>query len=255
MNMFSSILIAGAILTSTSFVSCGHITVETDEEYTRDKEKGVSVTIKNSQQLDFKDFDKIEAHGASTIVLTQSEEFGVAITGDEQAKKHISFSLEGDKLVIDEKSNWLERLDRGKYEIHIRLPKLTSFELSGANSTRCTNTFKQDEALFLDLSGAGSIKLDVEAPSLVIDAGGASSIVLKGRVDNFEVDMSGAGSLNAMDLETNNAVISSSGAGSVSVWANQKLKVDASGVGAVKYKGDAQLTKSVSGMASVKKVE
>ena len=230
--------------------ACGNVSVEVDEAYTT-----ASGAQESSGQYNFTDFDAIEANGVASIVLTQDSVFKFEVKGDKNVISRMKIEQDGSTLIIDDKTDWLDKIEGGKCEIHISLPVLKSIEVSGANSTKTTNTFVQSKEIALDLSGAGSINLSVEAPALTIDASGATSIKLKGKVDQFVVDMSGAGSVEAMDLETNTATISSSGAGSVTVWANQLLKIDASGVGAVQYKGNATVEKDISGMASVKKVD
>lgn len=255
MRRYIVLLIIAACSGLITLQACGNISVETEDEYSHIQKEPETVNEGEAQQFDFKDFNQIEASGASSIVLTQSDDYTVRIKGDERAKEHLTIRQSGARLIIEEESDWLERLDKRKYEIHISLPQLGAYELSGANTTKCTNTFKQDIPLLLDLSGAGSINLDIEAPSLIVDAGGATSLVLRGKVEKFEVDMAGAGSVDALNLESNTAKISSSGAGSVKVWANKQLNIDASGVGAVKYKGNAEVLKTVSGMASVKRID
>lgn len=248
-NLKHLVLAMGA----TAFLtSCGNVAVEVDEAYTTLKESDA----KNASGVyNYSDFNAIEANGAASIYLTQDSVYKFEMKGDKNLISRMKVKQVGNKLVIDDDTDWLDKIEGQKCEIHISLPVLKSLELSGANSTKTTNLFKQSEGITMDLSGAGSMNLNVEAPSLSIDASGATSLNLRGKVTTFKVDMSGAGSVSAMELETEDAEIESSGAGSVSVWANQSLKVDASGVGAVKYKGNATVTKDISGMASVSKVD
>lgn len=233
--------------------SCANVSIEEDEAYTSSS-SGATVE-RGAGKYDLSGFDAIEANGVASIVLTQDSAFRVEIKGDESIVKRMKIEQSGNKLIIDDNSDWLDKIDGGKCVISISMPTLRSLEVSGANSTKTTNTFIQDKEIDLDLSGAGSISLSIEAPAIAIDASGATSINLKGKADRLAVDMSGAGSVEAMDLETNITSISSSGAGSVAVWVNRDLKVDASGVGAVRYKGNPEVKKDISGMASVKKVD
>lgn len=252
----SFIVLGAAIVLSGAFTSCTDVVVENKKAYrsandSLDENTGTS----GDGVYDFRNFSEVEANGASKVILTQDSVYKVSVVGDKGVERYIEITQDGNRLIVDEKSDWIDRIDMGKCEVHISLPVLTAYHLSGANSTTMTNTFKQNTGMLLDMSGAGSFKLKVEVPEITIDASGASSVNLQGKAGTLNVDMSGAGSVEAGNLEVNVANVESSGAGSLELWVNQHLKVDASGVGSVRYKGNPSVTKEVSGMASVKKVD
>lgn len=252
----SFIVLGAAIVLSGAFTSCTDVVVENKKAYrsandSSDENTGTSA----DGAYDFRNFSEVEANGASKVILTQDSVYKVSVVGDKGVERYIEITQDGNRLIVDEKSDWIDRIDMGKCEVHISLPVLTAYHLSGANSTTMTNTFKQNTGMLLDMSGAGSFKLKVEVPEITIDASGASSVDLQGKAGTLNVDMSGAGSVEAGNLEVNVANVESSGAGSLELWVNQHLKVDASGVGSVRYKGNPSVTKEVSGMASVKKVD
>ncbi|OJV53755.1 MAG: hypothetical protein BGO31_02550 [Bacteroidetes bacterium 43-16] len=256
-RLYTPILALGcAALLASSLVACRDVVVEENKAYRSagsNEDEEVSGTSGNV--YDFSNFSEIEANGASKVVLTQDSVFKVTIVGDKGVERFMEITQTGNRLVVDEKSDWLDRLDRGKCEVHISLPVLTAYHLSGANSTVMTNTFKQSETITLDMSGAGSFDLKVEVPEINIDASGASNVKLQGKTGTLNIDMSGAGNIEGDQLEANVANVESSGAGSLLLWVNEHLKVDASGVGAVRYRGNPTVIKEVSGMAVVKKVE
>lgn len=251
-NIFNFRTWALVFASATMISSCANVSIEEDEAYTSSSDAKME---QGSGKYDLSDFDAIEANGVANVILTQDSVFKFEIKGDKNIVKRMKVKQNGSTVIIEDNSDWLDKIEGGKCVINISLPILRSLEVSGANSTRTTNTFKQDKDIDLDLSGAGSINLSVEVPAISIDASGATSIYLKGKADNLIVDMSGAGSVEAMDLQANTATISSSGAGNVAVRVDRQLKVDASGVGAVRYKGDPHVQKDISGMASVKKVD
>ncbi|RYD99864.1 MAG: DUF2807 domain-containing protein [Sphingobacteriales bacterium] len=256
-RIYTSFVVLGAvILCSSTFTACSDVVVEDKKAYRSAADTAEESSGKAENGVyDFSNFSEVEANGASKVILTQDSVYKVSVVGDKGVELYIEISQSGNRLVVDERSDWIDRIDMGKCEVHISLPVLTAYHLSGANSTVMTNTFKQNEGMVLDMSGAGSFKLKVEVPELTIDASGASSVELQGKAGTLNVDMSGAGSVEAGDLEVSVANVESSGAGSMVLWVNQHLKVDASGVGSVRYKGNPSVTKEVSGMASVKKAD
>lgn len=256
-RIYTSFIVLGAVvLFSGTFTACSDVVVEDKKAYRSASDTlGETGDRVGNGVYDFSNFSEVEANGASKVMLTQDSVYKVSVVGDKGVERYIEISQSGNRLIVDEKSDWIDRIDMGKCEVHISLPVLTAYHLSGANSTTMTNTFKQDQGMLLDMSGAGSFKLKVEVPEITIDASGASSVNLQGKAGILNVDMSGAGNVEAADLETNVANVESSGAGSLVLWVNQHLKVDASGVGSVRYKGNPAVTKEVSGMASVKKMD
>ncbi len=242
-------------LSGSLFTACTGVVVEDNKAYRSPSDTADNDGKAVNGAYDFSNFTEVEASGASKVMLTQDSVFKVSVVGDKGVERYIEISQSGNRLIVEERSDWVDRIDMGKCEVHISLPVLKAYHLSGANSTTMTNTFRQNEGMMLDMSGAGSLKLKVEVPEITIDASGASNVNLQGKAGTLNVDMSGAGSVEAGDLEVSMANVSSSGAGSMVLWVNQHLEVDASGIGSVRYKGNPSVTKEVSGMASVKKMD
>jgi hypothetical protein len=63
--------------------------------------------------------------------------------------------------------------------------------------------------------------------------------------------MSGLGNYNAGDLESADATVTLTGAGSATVWAEHTLNVKISGAGNVSYYGSPQVSQSISGAGAV----
>jgi len=105
----------------------------------------------------------------------------------------------------------------------------------------------------LTISGAVRIKAtQINTDSLSITISGSASGSFAGRSDNLSITVSGAGSLDAADLRAKRATIVVSGAGEVTVNANDELDAQASGVGTIWYVGSPKLQSKVSGAGSVK---
>ena len=73
-----------------------------------------------------------------------------------------------------------------------------------------------------------------------------------GRSDNLSITLSGSGSLDAANLRAKRATIVVSGAGDVTVNANEELDARVSGVGTIWYVGSPKLRSKVSGVGSIK---
>jgi hypothetical protein len=134
-------------------------------------------------------------------------------------------------------------------------PVYNNIEVSGAcdiiGQSKITNT----EDLALRASGAGDIKMEVDAPKIIAEISGSGSINLRGQAKDVDLVLSGAGHAHCFDLLAENTKVDISGAGSAQVFASVKLDAEVSGAGSVTYKGNAiNVSQHVSGVGSVNKV-
>jgi hypothetical protein len=104
----------------------------------------------------------------------------------------------------------------------------------------------------LKVSGAASVKATkLDSASLSISISGAGSGRIAGRSNDLSISVSGAGSLNAVDLQAKRATVIVSGAGDVTVNANDELDARASGAGTIRYIGSPKLQSRISGAGSI----
>ncbi len=70
------------------------------------------------------------------------------------------------------------------------------------------------------------------------DISSSGDIRLEGSADELKADLSSAGDLNAYDLKTRVATVSTSSAGDAKIFVTEKLKADASSAGDIYFMGD-----------------
>ena len=198
-------------------------------------------------------FNRIEVHGSMKVNISQGDVPKVQIEADENLIDYIEVNQEGDLLVIKTKDRY--NLDpTGDMRVYVTAPLFRSVDVSGAcdiiGQTKINNSEKMD----LRVSGAGEIKLDVDAPALDVRLSGSGSINLKGETKDLLLEISGAAHAHCYDLLSENTKVVISGAGDAEVYASVKLDARVSGAGAVTYKGEArEVNQNVSGAGSVKK--
>jgi hypothetical protein len=207
-----------------------------------------------SEKRDITSFKNLEVHGGIDVVLLQGEIKPLEIKGDENLFQYIEVKQEGDDLIIGEKEGYnLDATD--KLQIFVTAPAYHSISLSGASNISTENKITGNDALELNLSGAGDIKMEVDVPKLTADISGVGSMYIKGQTKDVELGLSGAGSAHCFDLLSENTKVEVSGVGSAEVYASVKIDAQVSGVGSVKYKGNAtDVKQNVSGVGSVSKV-
>ncbi|HEY7002060.1 MAG TPA: head GIN domain-containing protein [Candidatus Udaeobacter sp.] len=104
----------------------------------------------------------------------------------------------------------------------------------------------------------GAVKLianQLTGSKFALEASGASRISLDGSIDELLADMTGASKLDAGELQTKRAEISTTGAGNAEIAVSETLKVSITGAGKVSYSGNPTVEKRITGAGSVRRKE
>lgn len=191
-----------------------------------------------TKEISAEPFTRIEIGNNAKVILHKSENHKVILTGDPDVIEKISVDVNENELDIDGK---------GKIRADIYLASLSGLDISGAAAVSSDDVFSSNE-LEIDVSGAGSITLNVQADKIISGISGAGAIKLQGTARELMVDISGTGSMNALGLQVSNCTADISGAGSCKVDVRDTLIIDISGTGAVEYKTPpAVINKDVTG--------
>lgn len=199
-------------------------------------------------------FKNVEVSGAAKVLVSQGDQSSVKIEGDENLLQYIEVNQEGDKIVVRERPGF-NLQPTSDLKIYVTAPVYNKIDASGACDIIGQTKIVNPEDLDLQVSGAGDIRMEVDAPRLSADVSGSGSIDLKGQTKDVRLDLTGAGKAHCYDLLAENAKVDITGAGSAEVYASVKLDADVSGAGDVRYKGNAStVNQNVSGAGSVKRV-
>jgi Putative auto-transporter adhesin, head GIN domain len=200
-------------------------------------------------------FDQVEVHGSMEVYVTLGEIKPARLEGDENLLKYIEVKQTGNKLKVGTKPGYNLR-PSGKMKIYVTSPSYSKLEVSGACNIYTENMLTGNQPLELEVSGAGDIRAEVDAPKVTASISGSGNVNMKGQTKDFHVTLSGAGKARCFDLMSENTKVDISGAGSAEVFASVHLDANVSGAGSVRYKGNASnVSQQVSGAGSVKKAE
>lgn len=199
-------------------------------------------------------FKEVEANGDIKLIVIQGDLKPVKLEGDENILSYIDVIQEGDKITIQPRHG--VNLDpSGDLKVYVTSPAYKSIEVSGSSDIIGQNKISGTDDLNLQASGAGDIKMEVDAPKITAGISGSGSISLRGQTKDLAIDLSGAGHAYCYELLTENTTVQISGAGSAQVYASLKLNAEVSGAGNISYKGNASVSQQISGAGSVNKVE
>lgn len=109
----------------------------------------------------------------------------------------------------------------------------------------------------LRISGAGNVTYqDINQDELSLDVSGAGTIKVQGKVNRLEADVSGAGDIAAYQLSAIHGRFRVSGAGDIKALVTTSVVARVSGAGTIKIRGNPpQRDTDVSGVGKIKFVE
>ncbi|TAE33000.1 MAG: DUF2807 domain-containing protein [Cytophagales bacterium] len=197
-------------------------------------------------------FDKLDMGSAFTINVQQGSNFSVKASGRDEDLDDLDVNVSGGTLKVRYKNQKWGWNNRKNVRFEITMPQVRSMDFSGA----CTATvkgFRNQGNVDLDISGATTATIDLDADRVNVDFSGASTINLNGKATSMEGDVSGATTLKAYGLQLKTVKLEISGASGASVAATEKVDVDASGASSVRYRGTASVRSNTSGASSVRR--
>jgi len=212
----------------------------------------VSITgsgIVVTQEFDLSGFDQVEVSNAFDVEISQGDQFSVVVRVDENVAEYLDVFKQGTTLRIGLKPHIYSMGNVGPLEAEVTMPRLTGLEASGASGVSVTG-FKSTEGLSVEVSGASSLRGDIEAGGVTVDVSGASDVELSGSGGDLVMDVSGAGTADLADFQVGDASIEASGASSATVNVSGRLDAEASGASRILYLGNPTLGRIESSGAS-----
>ncbi|MCX6068083.1 MAG: DUF2807 domain-containing protein [Chloroflexi bacterium] len=197
-------------------------------------------------------FESVSMEYPAEVIIRQGKTESVSLQGDEIVLPQILTEVKAGILSISaSEENWNKLVNPGRaVQIVITVKDLNQVVFSSAG-TLLVEGLKTD-SLALVLSGAGEMTLsELAVDSLIVTLSGAGNVQADGVADNLLVHISGFGDFDGGDLHSQTAEVHVTGAGSATVWTDEKMDASVSGVGDVNYYGSPSVLKQISGVGSV----
>ncbi|MBK7979712.1 MAG: DUF2807 domain-containing protein [Ignavibacteriae bacterium] len=184
-----------------------------------------------TENRDLGSFEKIDVSGNFDVIVESSNNQDVDVISETNLIDHIKTVVKKNTLFIYSQENLRPTKEM---LISIKLPKLVGINCSGANNVTAKDIQSKD--FNIDLSGAGSVKIDGKSINTFIDLSGAADLIAKDFIsENVNVDISGAA--NAQVYAVNSIKADISGAGNVELYGEpSNVSTDISGVGSLERK-------------------
>ena len=199
------------------------------------------------KDYDLKNFESIDATGAFYVEVKQDINFKVKLECEEKYMDKIDIHVSGNELKIQSKNMHMSSSDVIK--VFVSLPVLREVESSGACDLKLIG-MEQDK-MNVEVSGASSIRGDLDVKEIEIDASGASSIGLSGRAQKMSLYLSGASEfLGKGFLISDEFLADFSGASSANCQVDGDMFIKLSGASSLEYHGSGDVVKQETSGAS-----
>ncbi|WP_082304947.1 head GIN domain-containing protein [Persicobacter sp. CCB-QB2] len=205
----------------------------------------------DKQTVEVGNFDEIHVGGAYEVYFTTGGECKVSMEGRSQDLERTNIYTKGNKLKVQMKSG---TNNTKTIKVYIQAPKVSALHISGASKFYTKNSIKSED-VEVHVSGASTVKIELEGSHVNLHASGASNLMLVGKASTAEVHASGASNIKAQDFICEHVNTHLSGASNLSIHAEKSIEGKCSGAGNVRYAGSpSRVIVNTSGAGSVKKI-
>ena len=207
------------------------------------------------KSVDVNNFTKLSFGVAGTVYLTQGSKNEVVIEADNDTMDRIEVIQDGDRLKIRNRKNmgW-GNWNSGKVTVYVTMRTIEDLSVSGSGRLIGKTRIEAGD-IDLDVSGSGSMEMDLRAEDVNIDISGSGSVSLNGKSDKVDIDISGSGRVKAEEFVVNICEAQISGSGSCYITANKEIDAQISGSGTIYYHGSPdKISSHSSGSGKVKKL-
>ncbi len=181
------------------------------------------------------DFDLLSARGDLDVAVTQGP-FAVSVKIDQNLLERVITTVDQGRLEIS--------IDGGNLGEHlpgpnviVSMPALRDVELNGSGRI-AAGEFDEDEAVSVELSGAGEVSWSGDAPSLDALLNGNGELTLSGSATTVTYHLVGAGTLDAKALTARGAGIEVQGSGKVTATVDGRVDATVEGTGTIDLLGN-----------------
>ena len=217
--------IIGAAVIGFALLACNPFT---------DSIKGSGNVVTNSMEIS--GFTRIEAGDSFQVNITQSEDYSVIIKADDNLVEHLDVRLVDDTLVVNMVPGKSAR--HATLEAEISLPELKGVRFRGGSRGILHGITSQGD-FTVRVSGASSLRGDLQVRQMEVRVSGASSVDLNGSGARLDLHGSGASTVDMEDFSVDSAQVVLSGASTARLDVKDDIgPATLSGASRLIYSGD-----------------
>lgn len=191
------------------------------------------------QEYAFENFKEVSVEGGYSIEIVQGNTEKIVLTMDENLMQEVFLTQTEGKVHIENKRRLITKSTRS---LTIYCKDLTALTVEGASEIHTENKELNFNVFTVDISGAASIELPLQANQLNFNIKGGAEVNLEGTTQSLAIEVAGASEINTLELQAKDVEIDLAGAGSVKVWATNNLDIHTTGAASIEYKGTPKIT-------------
>ena len=205
-----------------------------------------------TKSVNLNPFKNIEILDAFDVELVEDSAFKIEIIGAEGAVEKISYSVEDEKLTIEDKRKW--KIFNPKQKVRLRLtnPNFGEFVLHGGCNLTSQNVMKSFHFGAVFLSHGNTVDLELDNNGFYFwntnKAGG--EITLRGKTDVVKYWYSGLVVINSVNLISKSGIIETSSDLDANINIEEKIEYLIKGKGNVILHGNPAIIQQSGGEVS-----
>jgi hypothetical protein len=215
---------------------------------TRCKKPGCtgSAGVSTTQARQLSSFNKVRLQDNINLVLIQSDNDKIEITGPEGITANVQTIIENDELIISNETTcrWLRDTDE-KVTARLYAKNISQLLYEGSGNVSNTDTLKFNDLRINSEIGAGIVELTVDMQRLaVIILKENASMIMHGKAGHVETYTNARGILNLSDLQTSTMYMIYSGLADTHIQVTDELDATIRYRGNVYCKGNPVVKRS-----------
>lgn len=198
-----------------------------------------------SDDNDLTAFDAIDLRGAFDVSIRKGDTHRVEFAGPDSERSKYDVYRSGQTLVIRYKGKndfdfKIRNVPLDEVRVNITTPSLESLEAVGLGSVRFEEL--TTDAIYIDLKGPVHAQGELNAGEITLRLNGSAEADLSGTARKLTADIKFASSLNAYNLEVEEAVVKAVGASSAKVHVTGNLEIDEGVASDIDFTGNPQVS-------------
>jgi len=200
-----------------------------------------------TEKRDLSGFTGIVVNIPAEVVVSDGVDNGLSISTHQNLLDEIVTRIDGKTLVITSKANI-----ESKEPVYIEadFENLMQVEVSGSAKVYSANTLTCD-VIDIDLTGSGSVDLDLAAGKITGMISGSGDVILSGNAEKLLIQINGSGKLSAYDLRSKYVSALVNGSGDIMTDVDVKLDAKVNGSGNITYSGNPKVDANINGTGTV----
>lgn len=197
-------------------------------------------------------FNGISVSGDFDVEIKTGDREEVTIEADDNLIHNIETEVVQGTLRIRSKDH---NLRNAHFKAFITAKKIDNISASASANIEVKDIILSNNSVQLKASSAGEITARVNAPEVNTEGSSGSTVTLSGKTRNFKGTTSSGSEINAMDLLSENSIVSSSSGAKIKVHSSISLDATASSGASITYRGGGNVKESVSSGGKVEKLD